>query len=63
MELQKETNRSELEIVFPGVQDKRFIKADGTVLQTVKSTFQCEIHFVKAIDEGLFLECPCFQPT
>ena len=62
-ELEIEKNRSELEIVSSGVQAKRFIKTDGNVLQTVKLTFHCETHFVRAIDEGLFLECLYFQPT
>ena len=44
------------------MQAKRFIKADGTLLQTLKLTFQCETHFVKAIDEGIFLDCLFFQP-
>ena len=61
--LQIEKMRSELEIPFLGVQAKRFMKADSTVLQTVKLTFQCETHFLKAIDERLFLECLYFQPT
>ena len=39
------------------LEAKHFIKADGTVLQTVKLTVQCETHFVKAI------ECLYFQPT
>ena len=63
-ELEKKKKiRSELETALPGVKAKRFIKADGTVLQTVKLTFQCDTQFVKAIDERVFLECQYFQTT
>ena len=45
------------------MQAKRFIKTDGTVIQTVKLKLQFETHFVKTIDEGVFRECLDFQPT
>ena len=47
---------------YPGISAKRFVKADGTILQTVKLTFQSELQYNNALSEGLFLDSIYYQP-
>ena len=41
---------------------KRFVKAEGKILQTVKLTLQPELQYNTAIPEGIFIDSLYYQP-
>ena len=54
--------RAILQEKYPGIYVKRFVKAEGKILQTVKLTFQSELQYNTAISEGIFIESLYYTP-